>query len=172
MSTTILNLKRDKIPEAIAFMHRHGAGWHAPLLTAAGEGLIRFAMIPPTGRMAVSLLDMEKHRLPFIPVLNGDGYDAQGPDAFPQAIRLMRWARFMVLHGAGGQAFHYAMAVEAALIWQRVLFVECRGDHLQDWIDLKARIAPTTPGIIWKVPPGQPPHMGEMTPAAPGQVLQ
>jgi hypothetical protein len=171
MRASYQTMRPEQVPDLIALAHRVGATWQLPLLRAAEMGLVRLIFAGPQQRFPLSLLDMQKHPQPAIVTLGGDGFNAIGPEGFPQALRLMRWAGYIMMHGAGGEPWHYAMAVEAALLWRRVLFVECRGDHLQAWIDLKQRIAPAAKGVVWQVPPGAPPHLGEMRPAQPGAVV-
>lgn len=160
---------RHATPEVMADIIRRaelaGATWGIPLFRAVSMGIVRMAMIPRGERLSLSVLDMAKYPQPLVVVVNGDGLDASGPEGFPQARRLIQWAAYTVLHGAAGKPEHYAVAVEAALHYRRLLFVECRGDHLQAWVDLKQRLAPKTHSLILQTPPGAPPHMGEMKPA-------
>nr|WP_314075037.1 hypothetical protein [uncultured Roseococcus sp.] len=166
---------RTATPEVMADIIRRaelaGATWSIPLFRAVGMGIVRLAMIPRGERLSLSVLDMVKNPQPLVVLVNGDGLDAVGPDGFPQARRLIQWAAFTILHGAGGKPKHYITAVEAALLYRRLLLIECRGDHLQAWVDLKQQLAPRTFSLILQTPPGAPPHMGEMRPAQPGSVL-
>lgn len=139
-----------------------------PLLRAAMAGEIRFVMVCPAGRIPLRILDMERDRKPLLVGLNGDGGGPATPDAFPQAQRLMRWARCIVLHGAGGEAVHYQCAVEAARVVGRVLIAETTATVLPDWVALKAQIVPKTPGLVIAARDGL--HPVETVPA--GTVVQ
>lgn len=171
MTQSFQYLRPEKVPDLIAMAERVGATHQIPMFRAAQAGVVRLVMVGPNLGFPLSLLDMQKHPQPAIVVLGGDGFNAIGPEGFPRALRLMRWAGFIMLHGTGGQPEHYAIAVQSAVLYRRLLLVECRGDHLQAWIDLKNSYAPATPGLILKTPPGAPPHMGEMHPAQAGAVL-
>lgn len=147
-----------------------GAPWHGPLLRAAMVGDLRLCMVPPGSRLPLSVLDMERDRRPLVVVLHGDGLQPCGPEGFPQSRRLLRWAGFALLHGAGGLPFHYQIAVEAARETGRVVIAETTGALLPEWVALKVAVAPTTPGLIIAVPPGKPAHPCETAPA--GAVVQ
>jgi hypothetical protein len=147
-------------------MQQAGAGWHAPLLRAAMSGDLRLLMVPPGRSVPLAVLDPQRDHRPLVVILCGDGVPPQGtPDDFPQARRLMRWAGFVMLHGAAGEAWHYGLAAELATVSRRVLIVETTGSDLPAWIDLKNRLAPRTPSIGWKVPDGQPQHPINAAPA-------
>ncbi|MDB5414113.1 MAG: hypothetical protein JWR10_2448 [Rubritepida sp.] len=171
MTISFQTMRPEKVPELIAKAHRIGAPWTVPMLRGAERGLVRLVMAGPGQSFPLSLLDMQKNPQPAIVVLGGDAFNAIGPEGFPRATRLLRWAGYSVLHGAGGEPWHYAMTVDAALLWRRVLLVECRGDHLQAWIDLKRQIAPSAPGLVFGVAEGKPAHLGEMRPPAAGTVF-
>lgn len=161
---------RAQLAEAIWRMEQAGAGWHVPLLRAVLGGTIRAVFVAPGSRVPRSLLDMSRHPRPLVVVLAGDGGGPAEPDAFPQARRLLRWARFIILHGTGGEASHYALAAEAAIQARRVLLVETTSAALPAWFAAKSEVAPATPGIGWAVPPGKPAHPINGAPA--GTVLQ
>lgn len=135
-----------------------GDTWHAPLIRACMAGDLRLIMIPPSVRMPLAPLDPTRDRRPLVVILAGDGPEPAGPGDFPQALRLFRWARFVIVHGTGGQAFHYQAAVEAARLTGRVVIAETGNDYLKDWCAFRIVNAPRTPGLIITTPPGQPPH--------------
>ena len=161
---------RAQMAEAIRRFEQAGDTWHLPLLRAAMAGALRFTILPPGMRTPLRILDMQRDPRPLVVVLGGDAGGPATPDAFPQARRLMRWAAFVMLHGAGGQAWHYAVAVEAAAVLRRVLLIETTGAALPAWVALKTEVARSTPGLGVMVPPGEPAHPREAPP--PGAVLQ
>lgn len=153
----VFHFPPDKLADLIWKSEQAGDTWHSPLYRAAREGNLNLLMVPPGERAPVSLLDPVKHRKPLVVILCGDPGDAaihHGPDAFPQTIRFMRWARFIMLHGAGGEPVHYRMLAQAAAFTGRTLVVETDGVTLPAWMAFKARLAPQTPGIIVKPHPG------------------
>jgi hypothetical protein len=58
-----------------------------------------------------------------------------GPDAWRCARKLGAWAQAAIIHGAGGEAAHYQAAVDAALLVQRVLFIETTSAHAKAWAE-------------------------------------
>lgn len=156
--------------ETIRRMEQAGAGWHVPLLRAAMAGDLRFCILQPGQRLPLSQLDMQRHPRPFAVILGGDAGGPAGPDAFPQARRLLRWAAGIVLHGAGGEARHYGAVAEAAMLLRRVALVETTTAALPQWLALKAEVAPATPALVVEVPPGKPAHPTMTAPA--GAVIQ
>ena len=147
-----------------------GDTWHAPLIRACMAGDLRLIMIPPGARMPLAPLDVTRDRRPLVVILAGDGAEPAGPGHFPQALRLFRWARFVMVHGTGGQAVHYEIAAAAAQEVGRVVIAETGGDYLKDWCAFKAVNAPRTPGLIITTRPGEPPH--PMTGAPAGATVQ
>lgn len=146
---TTFNIKRAaQMAELAVKLQQAGVGWHVPLLRAAMLGDLRFAMVSPGGRVPLRILDMNRDRRPLVVLLNGDGGGPAEPDAFPQTRRLLRWARFVMLHGAGGEAFHYECAAEAARQTGQVLVAETTAAALPAWVALKLATAPRTPGLV------------------------
>ena len=69
----------------------------------------------------------------------------------------MRWARAVIIHGAGAQLSHYELAIMKAERVHRVLFVECSKATLPDWLAL-VRSAPHQPATLVISPDGDGPH--------------
>jgi hypothetical protein len=65
-----------------------------------------------------------------------------------QARRLLAWSRWTMLHAAGGEAWHYALAAEATLAHRRVVLIECGSASLDAWLALRDAVAPSTPGLV------------------------
>ncbi len=147
-----------------------GDTWHRPLFREAMANRLRLIIVPPGDRVPVSMLDPTRDRRPLMVILAGDGAVPVGPDAFPQAARLLRWCGFVMLHAAGGQAEHYEIAATAAAAVGRVVIAETGSDHLAAWNALRLRCASGTPATIVKVPEGQGGHPVLHAPA--GVVIQ
>ena len=64
-------------------------------------------------------------------VPNGMG----GPDAWRCTAKLSRWARAVLVHGAGGEAEHYAAAVLACRKVGRVALIETTSRYAKAWAD-------------------------------------
>jgi hypothetical protein len=58
-----------------------------------------------------------------------------GPDAWACAHRLSKWARAVIIHGAGGEREHYAAACQAALKVGRVAMIETTSMHAKAWAE-------------------------------------
>ena len=56
-----------------------------------------------------------------------------GPDAWRCTEKLRRWVRAVLVHGAGGEAEHYAECVRAARKVGRVALIETTSRHAQAW---------------------------------------
>ena len=102
-----------QMAEASVWLRQAGDDHHAPLFQAAMREELRFAFVFPDGRFPKHLLCGD--RLPCALVLCDDDVVSLGPSRFPQARRLLRWARRIVVHAAGEKSEHYALAVEATV---------------------------------------------------------
>lgn len=159
-----------RITTLIRGLDAAGAPWHGPLFRAALAGELQVLLVQPGARVSRVLLNGAGRPVPLVVLLAGDGGGPADPDAFPQARRLMRWARFILLHGAGGEVWHYRLAVEAAQAHRRLLIAETTSAALPAWIALKRAVAPGTRGLVVAVPEGEPPHPS--MPARPGAVVR
>ncbi|MBR0653653.1 hypothetical protein [Plastoroseomonas arctica] len=168
MTISILKTKRQMADLAVR-LEQAGAGWHAPLIRAAMTDELRLLMLSPEGRVPLDLLDMAKRPIPLVVILAGDNDPPAGPGHFPQARHLFGWARFIMVHGAGGHPLHYEIARDAARAHGRVVIAETTTACLRDWIDFKLVTAPGTPGLVVAPPKGGQ-HPSAVIPA--GTVLQ
>lgn len=122
-----------------------------PLARAAASGrLSLFSMTDPAAAWPAAGLA----RLPQpVVVIVGDdpgGDGARGPLGWKAAERMRRWCRWAMIHGAGGEAAHYAAAGDAAAMAGRVLLVETSSAHAVAW-----RKYLGVPGLIVLPPPGE-----------------
>ena len=142
----------------IDVMQRAGAVGTAHLLRALASG--RIAMLPIQPEESASKVKafarLTSHRPSIILIGDDDGRDL-GPSRWSQARRAVRWARSVVIHGAGAQLFHYELAIEKAELVGRVLVVECSKATLPDWIALVTS-APHRPATLVISPDGDGPH--------------
>ena len=58
-----------------------------------------------------------------------------GPDAWRCSSKIGGWAQAVVVHGSGGDAQHYRLAVGAALMLKRVAFIESTSLHALAWAE-------------------------------------
>jgi len=152
----ICALAPERFAEAIVRLQQAGDTWHVPLFRAAMVGAIGFAIVAPGERIPARLLKFD--RRPLVLVLGADGgingAEQAGPDRFPGAWRAFTWARRIMLHGTGGEATHYGVAVAAATKTGRCLIVETDTARLPEWEALSKRHAARTPTLVVRTRPG------------------
>jgi hypothetical protein len=102
-----------------------------PLFRGVREGLISAVWNVRGTQVEPSVLDLK--RRPTVIVVGDDDYRSTGPSGWPQAARLMRWANALLLHGAAGEPEHYGLAVAAAVVRKRMLFVQTSSSRLAEW---------------------------------------
>lgn len=166
-----LTLKtRAQMAEVAVRLEQAGAGHHVPLIRAAMAGALRFAVISPGSALPLRLLDMARDSRPLAVILADDGDKPTGPDGFPQARRLLRWAAAILIHATGGEPIHYAAAAQATVLVRRFLLIETDTARQAAWCALRRAVAPRTPGAVLTVPPGALPHPHLAVPA--GEAVQ
>lgn len=131
-----------------------GQGFHAPLYRAVLAGELSLLILRQGERVPLRVLERLTDARPQMIVLAGDDGRPGGPEAFPQAERLLRWARFIILHAAAGKAAHYDLAVSMAQSLGRLLLIEAGSAEVAAWSALRERIAPATPGLGIAPPDG------------------
>lgn len=137
--STVEFRSRAAIAETIVRQETMGEGFRNPLFRAASFGLLSVATaIGGTPALSRTL----KQSRPIVVVLADDCPDATGPDGWPQARNLLRWARGAVFHAAGGRAEEYEMIAGAAIICGRLLLVEMELRHMRAWGRLAERELP------------------------------
>ncbi len=117
---TVSLTSRTAIAETIVRMEAAGEGFRTPLFRAAATG--RLAVATAIGGAPV-LARLLKQGRPTVVVLADDHPDAIGPEAWPQARKLLRWA-------------------SAAVASRRLLLVEMELRHMQAWGRLAERELP------------------------------
>lgn len=139
---------------AIRALETAGQGFHAPLYRAVLSGELSLIILGQGERAPLRWLERPSAARPQVIILAGDDGRVGGPGAFPQAPRLLRWARFILLHAAAGRAEHYDLAVTMAGTARRLLLIEAGSAEVGAWSALRARIAPATPGFGIAPPDG------------------
>jgi hypothetical protein len=162
--------KPDQISRLIGAVTQAGEAHHAVWLAAAQRGEIAALQIEPGARIPLRMLDVQPDQRPLLILLCGDGASPVGPDGFPQARRILRWARAIILHGAGAEPGHYATAVASARMTGRAVLVETTTAHLPAWRAMRDRVAEKTPTLVIDTRPGEPAHPINTVPA--GTVVQ
>ena len=112
-----------------------------PLLRAAASGALhlivpgRDAGLHP-GRMAGDR--------PVCVLLGDDDGTSTGPSGFRCAKAMRKWARGAIVHAAGGEPEHYALAAYGALLCERMVLVETTTQYADAWARLFAGRMPVT----------------------------
>jgi hypothetical protein len=102
-----------------------------PIVRALAAGLIGIVEVE---RGATFPAELRKPApKPLIAIIGDDDFASTGPAGFPSAKRFGYWSRAVMVHGAGAEAAHYALAVEAALVLRQVLLVETDAQHIEEW---------------------------------------
>ena len=121
------------ISEIMAAQAMAGYGFRNPIYRAALAGDAVLVELMPGARIPREVLWRDA---PTIIVANDDAGRSNGAGDFPDADRLMKWARRVMIHAMGGEAAHYQLAADAARNHGRVLFVETRTAHEVAWEEM------------------------------------
>lgn len=153
------------IAETIALSEAAGEAFRTPLFRAAAAGVLAIATAVSGTPIPARIL---KQRHPTTVLLADDHPGAIGPDTWPQARKLARWAPLVALHATGGQAEHYQMFAQATVHYGRLLIVEIELQHLAAWQDLM--LLEHRPGEILCITP-RPGGQHPVSPAQAGEVV-
>jgi hypothetical protein len=124
-----------------------------PLLRAGAAGRIGLVLHLGGTRIGRDVLD-GTHDLPTA-VFVGDDYRSTGPGGWPQAVRLLRWAEVIILHGAGAEPVHHEVAAVVAMLRRRSLIVETSSAHIDAWVELTKKVGrPETRVSVVAMVPG------------------
>ncbi len=125
-------MDRVTLSAAVERVRRAGIYHHVPLLEAVRDG--RIALVWLSGRdTPLSMRKLKCAPRPVIVLIGDDDDFPTGPAAWISAPKAIRWARRVVLHGAGGESWHYQAAVDTAEVVGRVLIIETNSTHLPAW---------------------------------------
>jgi hypothetical protein len=110
-----------------------GYGFRNPIYRAALAGDAALVELTPGARIPREVLWRDA---PTIVVAGDDAGRSHGPGDFPDANRLMKWARRVMIHAMGGEAAHYQLAADAARNHGRVLLIETRTANEIAWEEM------------------------------------
>lgn len=143
------------IPDAISKMQVAGVGHRVPIMQALYHGRIAHLEVQRTGSNGLMKRWMAAVAMPALLLIGDDDHASpDGPATWPIAERALRWARFVLLHGAGGLAEHYHYAVSLTEQYRRLVLVECASDNLQAWRAASERWGSGSNGQIIAPAPG------------------
>jgi len=148
---------RDDIPGAITRLQAAGAWHRVPLMQAAYHGRIDHTELhrgtsaqyfkrwaAASCHPALALLGDDDHATP------------DGPATWSIAPRVLRWARFIVVHGGAGRPEHYEHVLALTAVHRRVVMVECSSRNISAWRAAAERWAVGAQGLTMQPPPGCP----------------
>lgn len=144
------NASPEGVARAITLQQQSGEGFRIPLFRAVPTDEIAFTMLGTGQAPPLSRLD-DTLRPAIIVLTDDDDSTRTGPDGWPHASRIMRWARNAMLHAAGGLPEHYDLAVSMAKVCRRLVLVEACTAQVNAWTVLALRTM--TPGRILRVQP-------------------
>ena len=145
------------IPPAIARMQAAGAGHRVPLLQGVYHGRIAHLELHRGASARQFKVWAAASRLPALALLGDDDHtDPAGPDTWPLAPRVLRWARFIVVHGAAGRPEHYEQVLALTAAHRRVAMIECSSINIPAWQAAAERWAVGAQGLVMQPLPGCP----------------
>jgi hypothetical protein len=118
------------------------------LLRAVRAGRISLTAI--LNRRAVWTPRSIKSRLPVVILISDDNGDSRDPCEWRCSISAIAWSKCALIHGTGGERWHYAEAIKAAQLTGRCLLVETDSSHVAAW---SASIAPRQIPMLHIIPP-------------------
>jgi len=147
----------DDIPPAITRLQAAGAGHRVPLLQALYHGQIAHLEMHRHSSARLFKQWAAMSRLPALVLLGDDDHSPlDGPDTWPLAPRVLRWARFVVVHGGAGRPEHYEHVLALTAVHQRVVMIECSSANIPAWQAAAERWAIGARGLTMQPPSGCP----------------
>jgi len=142
---------------AIAKMQAAGVGHRIPLLQGLLHGRIARMEFQRDGSARQFKQWAAASRLPALALLGDDDHAVpDGPDSWPCARRVLRWARFVLIHGGSGRPEHYEYAAHLTGIHGRLVMVECSSANISAWQAAAERWAVGAQGLTMRPPLGCP----------------
>ncbi len=143
----LLGLPSD--PAAVARMARMVGACFIPVHRLVAADAI--AAVVALGGQAVPASFLELRR-PRLVIVADDDTGSAGPDGWPQARGLLRWAHGAALCAAPASAEDYAATAAATVGRGRMLLVETECRHLQAWLHIAERELPRLD--LFRIAPG------------------
>lgn len=138
----------DDLAAAIVLAEQQGAIGTAILFRArlnGGPALLPLARDASASRFK-QFVRLTSSQPAIVLVGDDDGLET-GPAGWSCIERAIRWPASVVIHAAGAEAEHYELALAAAQICRRLLFIECGSRSAPGWIEAVRR-APQRPNVL------------------------
>ncbi len=148
---------RDDIPAAIARLQAAGAWHRVPLMQAAYHGRIDHTELHRGTSAQYFKRWAAASCHPALALVGDDDHSPlDGPDTWPLAPRVLRWARFVVVHGGAGRPEHYERVLALTAVYRRVVMIECSSANIEAWQAAAEQWAVGAQGLTMQPPPGCP----------------
>lgn len=145
----------EQIPAAISRMHAAGADHRVPVLQALYRGEIAHLELERSGSVGTFKHWERAIQLPGLLLIGDDDHTAaDGPDGWPIAQRVLRWARFVLIHGGPGDASHYRHTVHLTRSYARLVMIECSSANVLAWQKAATKWSVGAEGLVMCPPPG------------------
>ncbi len=108
--------------------------WAMPVVEALRSGIIAVQFLVRDQRAPLDV--MRRLDRPLLVWIGDDDDLSCGPDGWRCALQVTRWAKGGIVYAAGGEAHHYAIAVQGTLVERRFVLIETSSQHALAWADL------------------------------------
>ena len=134
MTAPMMRIERwDQLPGVIAKLQVAGAVHSAVLYSALYNGIICYLGTHEGTSARTIKTFCAAARGPQLISIGDDGDLPTGPDGWPQAKRLLKWARRVIVHAGPGRVEEYQDAVIETVLVGRVLLIETGTAHAEAW---------------------------------------
>ncbi len=123
----------ERVNEYIAKAAISGVGHLIPVLSAVRDGRIAVEFLTSRDK-AAPMGRLKRYTCPVLVVIGDDDYRNTGPGGWVCTQRVIRWARGVMIHGAGGTVATYETAVSGAEHFGRFVLVETGSEHIAQWV--------------------------------------
>jgi len=158
-------VKPADIAAMIGQAEQAGTGFYVLLLRRVMQGELN-ACFPMRDTTMPPLYRLGKKGRPVVCLLGDDDYATTGPAGWACADKVRAWAAGAIVHGTGGQPWHYDSAADAAMQVRRLLFIETSSSGAQLWAAFLKERTPPLPfmGLLPPAPGSHPvmPAKGEL----------
>jgi len=151
-------VKAVEIADMIRRGEQAGAGFYTPMLQRVMRGELNVCL-PQRDTAMPPLWRLGKKGRPVVCILGDDDYATTGPAGWACAGKVRAWAGGAIVHGTGGQPWHYDGAADTAMQVRRLLFIETSSAGAQQWAAFLRERTPALP-FMWLLPPAPGSHPG------------
>lgn len=150
-------MKPAEIARMIVQAEQAGVGFYAPLLRRVMLGELNICL-PQRDTAMPPLWRLGKKGRPVVCILGDDDYATTGPAGWACAGKVRAWAAGAIVHGTGGQPWHYDGAADTAMKVRRLMFIETSSDAAQLWAAFLRERTPALPfmGLLPPAPGSHP----------------